>query len=195
MTYICVWMIFTVVKQLRFFVLVTSDKISPLKTMKQNNVCQTRSCPGTFWRLFISFCAFDTCDSPQFVCDSNQPRWAGGRASGFSPRWVGVGRQVASGRVFLPPQRYPDSGEISLWRTKKKRGWIRGWKTLAFCEPDSGGEVPHFDSNLGGFCQERLEKCWEINWQRFRIAKNDAKNPLFQSHLTWWRNHLKRQRN
>lgn len=33
-------MIFTVVKQLRFSVLVTSDKISLLKTVKQNNVCQ-----------------------------------------------------------------------------------------------------------------------------------------------------------
>lgn len=79
---------------------------------------------------------------------------------------------LGSGVSAEPPQLYPDSGENSLRRTKKKeegmnKRVILAWKTLAHCEPDSGGKVPRFESSVGvgGFLyadQERLEKYGEF---------------------------------
>lgn len=61
--------------------------------------------------------------------------------------------------IILTQVKFPSWGPVVNKRL------IPAWKTLAFFEPDSAGEVPRFDSNVGDFYREGLGKCWEINWQ------------------------------
>lgn len=152
-----------VLQQLSVSVPVTSYKISLSDTMKQ-----TLSVRGAldvlFWMLFISFCTFDARDSPQFVCNSTEPRWAGGWDSGFSPGSGGVGRRFRQASSFILTQvKFPSEDEK---RNEMNKRLILTWKTLAHCEPDSGRKVPRFESSAGGFCahQEMLVKCGEFIW-------------------------------
>ena len=115
---------------------------------------------------------------PWFVCNSVEPNWARGRASGFSPRAaVDVGRrgwpQVgcfrrASAALSWLRWNFPFFGGQKKKRKEEEmnKRLNLAWKTLAHCEPDSwGGSATLWVKCLGGFmCRSvKAGKMWRIN--------------------------------
>lgn len=122
------------------------------KTMSVRGV-SAPSCPLFLKRLFISFCKFDTGDSCP-VCVwlywTKLSEWASLRVQSESSSKTWADEAVLRSGVSAEPlQLYPDSGEISLLEDRKKKKRRKeeemnkrlnlAWKTLAHCEPDSGG--------------------------------------------------------
>lgn len=139
-TYVCMW------------TLLISSLFTTVTKQCLSEACRPRHALF-FWRGYSSVSVnLIPVTLAWFVYDCIEPNWASGRASGFSPR-AAVRRgqtRPSSGRVFPPSLSSFILTQVKFpfWRTEKKKRRKEeemnkrlnlAWKTLAHCEPDSGG--------------------------------------------------------
>lgn len=164
-TYVCMW------------TLLISSLFTTVTKQCLSEACRPRHALF-FWRGYSSVSVnLIPVTLARFVYDCIEPNWASGRASGFSPR-AAVRRgqtRPSSGRVFPPSLSSFILTQVKFpfWRTEEKKRRKEeemnkrlnlAWKTLAHCEPDSGGgkSATLWVKCLGGGFyagQWRLGKC------------------------------------